>query len=615
MSNAVKRTITLAVIPLILLSSVCWAAESAENTDIVSGLIPADAMLVLRINQFQDAMQRIDQFVSTEQTAMFAPSMMLYSQIGMTLGNPQMTGLDMKSDAAIFMTVTQTGPVVGILFPVSNYQMLISNCTTCHNVDANDVAFIISPAGFEMIMTPVKSFALCMMKNTAKDYQNLLKLKTDIDVGQAKTFDSVLAAELKEPARTKPIWFYINMPDVWSQYGMLATGQIQAMSAAVKNAPTPSPVNFEKLMGLYCDMLKAFGEQTQSVSLSLEPDAKALKLTKTVTAVPDSNFAQILVPAEKPVDYQLLNYLHDGAVMNYAYNVQSPAFKEGYRKFLEICMDFLGDAPEQDKKTLMACYDRSFEAVGDEVVGFMSVDPNTKPAFRYTYAFKVKDVDKLNALIDEAPKMWEISGLNNFYSLLGFQAGIEISKNSDTYQDIPIHSAVFMMKFEDANAPQAAMLENMYVQGIEYKWAVVDQIAVCAAGADNDTQIKALIDQVKAGGPQQMCTEIKAALEYLPTAEKADCFGTMNYLRMMQMSLAMMPMPQAAKLNVQPKSNIVFAMDIEKDRLAFDLVLPKAHLTEILNAFMSMRAQIMQQDKIKMQQGKSCDPNAGSCSN
>ncbi|MGB2810056.1 MAG: hypothetical protein WBC22_20115, partial [Sedimentisphaerales bacterium] len=145
-------------------------------------------------------------------------------------------------------------------------------------------------------------------------------------------------------------------------------------------------------------------------------------------------------------------------------------------------------------------------------------------------------------------------------------------------------------------------IDAMYGDGFEYRWAIVDGLWVCTIGGDVDSAIRKLIDEVKAGEPEQMAAEMKAALTLLPEAGRADFMGTYNFLRLFKMMGAMagafMPVPMPlAKMDISTRSNIVFAGKAGNNRMTVDIALPKEHLTEIVAAFQPLLGQSREQAK------------------
>jgi len=144
------------------------------------------------------------------------------------------------------------------------------------------------------------------------------------------------------------------------------------------------------------------------------------------------------------------------------------------------------------------------------------------------------------------------------------------------------------------------MIEAMYAGGFEYRWGLVDGLCAITIGGDADSAVRQLIDQIKAGGPKEICSEVQDALKMLPEAGKADFFVTYNYVRLLKMAGIMMPdiagagmkMPQ---VDVPSKSNINIAGKIADGKVVVDIAVPKQHLAELVSAVMIMQQQMQSQ--------------------
>jgi len=181
-------------------------------------------------------------------------------------------------------------------------------------------------------------------------------------------------------------------------------------------------------------------------------------------------------------------------------------------------------------------------------------------------------------------------GIADFYKSLGIEMGFTIKRGIGSYKGVSIDTAKLVMKSTDPNLPQGQMINAMYGDGFEYRWAIVDGLCVFTVGGDVDSAIRKLIDEVKEGGPEQMAAEMKAALTLLPEAGRADFMGTYNFLRLFKMVGAMagafMPVPMPfAQMDIPTKSNIVFAGKAGNNRMTVEICLPKEHLTETVSAF------------------------------
>jgi len=228
---------------------------------------------------------------------------------------------------------------------------------------------------------------------------------------------------------------------------------------------------------------------------------------------------------------------------------------------------------------------------GNDAMSFF-VDPNSKPAFVVKYVIEMKDADKdkFDELIDEAVELFNTGGIADFYKNMGMETSYAVKRDVDSYQGISIDSGRFVIKSTVPDSPQGQMINAMYGEGFDYRWAMVDGMCVCVAGGNVDSSIRQLIDQVKAGGPKQMASEMKTALALIPQADKADFVGTYNIPRLFKiigvMTTMPMPMPQ---MDISTKSNIAFAGNIANGKMALEVALPKEHLMEMIAMFQKMQ--------------------------
>jgi hypothetical protein len=179
------------------------------------------------------------------------------------------------------------------------------------------------------------------------------------------------------------------------------------------------------------------------------------------------------------------------------------------------------------------------------------------------------------------------------------KTSITLNRGAGEYKGVSIDAAQFAFEPTDPNSPQGQMIAAMYGGGIDYRWGVADGLWVCTFGANADSALQKLIDQVKAGGPKELAGETKAALALLPDAGKADFVGTFNVLRYFKMVAgmmgAMMPVP-VPQMDLPTKSNIVMAGELGSGAITTKIALPKEHVGEIMTA-----VQMMMQQKMQMQ--------------
>ncbi|MBA7661766.1 hypothetical protein ES703_69786 [subsurface metagenome] len=357
-------------------------------------------------------------------------------------------------------------------------------------------------------------------------------------------------------------------------------------------------MNIENIMNMYASILETFTKETQYLSIAINPKPNVLNITKTISAVPGTDMANMFV-ADTSANQKnkLLGYLEDGAFMNFGFKINTPFWKELYIKSIDLFAVMAGEnMTTKDIARMKALVVDVIDCVGGPIACSASIDIKTKPPFVAKYVIAVKDKEKFNRLIEEATQMFNTSGIMDFYKELGIETGFTMQRGVDRYKDVSIDSAKFTMKSTDANSPQGQMINAMYGSGFDYRWGMVDGLWVCTIGGNANSAIRELIDKVKAGGPKQIGNEMKTALTLLPEADKADFVVTYNFLRLFKMMTAMLPVP-IPQMDIPTKSNIVFAGKAGNGKMVVDIALPKEHLMEIMAVFMKMQQQqkIMQQ--------------------
>ncbi len=286
-------------------------------------------------------------------------------------------------------------------------------------------------------------------------------------------------------------------------------------------------------------------------------------------------------------------------MMNYGCNMNAPFMKQLQAGSVDIFAAMGGDTISDANVTKMKTLTNNVLNCLDGPVAYsVLIDPNSKPLFVLKYVIAIKDKEKFNQLIEEAAEMMATSGIMDFYKSVGMETSFEIKRGVDSYKGVSIDSAKFAMKSTQVGTPQAQMMTAMYGDGFDYRWGVVKDMFVCAAGGDVDSNIRELIDRAQDDSPKQIGSEIKSALALLPEAKKADFLVTFNLLRVFKMASSFMPIP-IPKMDIPTKSNIVITGKAGNGKLVVDLALPKEHLAEIMGAFLMMQQQQMQQPQVQ----------------
>jgi len=617
-SKRLRNATAAGLLVLFVLATGLQAQSSAG--DQLLKMIPAESLFCIRVNHFEYTLGQIDQFLAGVSPMPMGISILARMQLGKVLGSPQLNGVNMNGSFAVFGVTSAGKPpgpkpsdmFIGALVPTTDYKQFIDGNPNLSPADANGVSKNTSSEFGGMLIKQVGNYAL-IGPSESGTFAATAKL---ISVKSAKLASVLDAAEAKL-AMTEPVWVYGNVQQASKTFGNVVSGKIEEIKTTMKSIKakdpnTPPMMNIENIINMYAGILETLMKETQYLSIAINPKPNVLNITKTISAVPGTDMANMFV-ADTSTDQKnkLLGYLEDGAMMNFGFKINSSFWKQLNIKSIDLLAVMAGEnMTTKDIARMKALATEVPDCIGGPIACSASIDTKTKPPFVVKYVIAVKDKEKFNRLIEEAMQMFNTSGIMDFYKDMGVETSLTIQRGVDSYKDVSIDSAKFTMKSTDANSPQGQMINAMYGGGFDYRWGMVDGLWVCTIGGNADLAIRELIDQVKAGGPKQIGDEMKAALALLPEADKADFVVTYNFLRLFKMATAMIPVP-IPQMDFPTKSNIVLAGKAGNGKMVVDIALPKEHLTEIMAVFQM----IQQQQKKAMAKAPEQDKRALSLNN
>ena len=620
-SRRVRGIVTVGSLVLFVCAAGLWGESSAKPAgDQLLKMIPAESLFCLRVNHFEYTLSQIDQFLAGVSPMPMGITILARTQFARVLGSPELIGVNMNGSFAIFAATvpsdsTETNPIsnifLGGLVPVMDYKQFITGNPNCGQPDEKGISKITSVGTTAMLVTQAGNYALI---SSANDYDKLAVMARMISTAKAAGLARALDAAEAKLAMTEPIWAYENIQQASKTFGPLVFGQLEKIKTEMeKKKPTVQgpPVDAAMIIDMYANIIKTLMKETKSLSLTVRPKANACNLTVSVTAVPETDMADMFVAdALAEQENRLLAYLKDGAIMNFGCKMNAPFWKKFNIKSIDLLAVIAGESvTAEDIVKSKALVADAFDCLGGPIACSFSVDAKSKPPFAIKYVIAVKDEKKYGRLVEEAAEMMNTGGIADFYKSMGMEMSFTIMQGVDRYKGVSIDSAKLAMKSTDANSPQGQMINAMYGDGFNYRWGMVNRLCVMAIGDDVDSAIRELIDEVKAGSPKQMAAEMKVALALLPEAGKADFIATYNFLRWLKMLGAFAPVPMPlAQMDIPTKSNIVFAGKAGNGKMVVDIALPKEHLTEMMAAF-----QIMMQQKLKkmiMQQKQPGSPRS-----
>jgi len=601
----------MVVLVLFVLANFFIVSGSASG-DSLSEVIPAESLFCVRVNNLQTSIGQLDQFLMGASPMPMGAAMLVRMQLAGALGDPMLGNVDMEGSFAVFaVSSEEAGPDIFIagIIPVTDFTKFTQENSNCSSADAEGICKITSAGmdGMEkvLLLTGAGNFAIV----TSEDkYEQLASFAKSISSAGYKNFESNLDTSQAKQSSNKAAWAYVNIKQLNKIFGPLATESldkvIDSMQTNMPNQPgAPGTAQLTKMMEIYKNMAQAFLTQTESLTIALEPTPELLKAHYEMTAVDGTEMAKTFVKeSTQGKDNPLLGYLQDGAVVN----ATGSMHKGLLNKMNEIGKEFyyaMGDMDEQAEEKMSEIMRKSTESMGKFGSFSWRSGGEVENFLDFVYAVELADKDKFENVIEEGMDLWDDMA-SDFYDSMGFETDFTIERGVDEYKGVSIDSALLAMKVKDANSPQAQMIEKMYGEGIAYKWAIVDDLFVCAVGGNTKKKVYELIDQVQSGTAGQLCSEVQSAFEIAPAAKTADFAGTLNYVRIFKLMMNFSPFPVSG-LDVPTQSNVVFAGNVGSGKFKMDLFLPKQHLKELTTMSQMMQQQMMmnmqQQKNVPMQ--------------
>ena len=590
-----RRTLMLgAVLAVCGGAGVTEAAQPASNNPMQ--LVPADAMFCLRINKLGTTLSQVDQFLTG--VSPVGVSMPARAWLGQFLGGPEPNGVNMAGDFAAF------GPLpggeapnlkrIGILIPLSDYQKFLTNPNVT-KPDAQGLSRIGAEGKQSVVAARVGGYMLL----TGVENQNaLLEMKKSVAARGTSSLAQRLGPEELKQAEEAPVWAYGNIQIVAKTFGPQIQEKLKAVQKSLQEQQAKGAPMFGQptaILDMYATVLNALLQETQFVSLTLHPSSTAVRAAFLTAAVPNTEMAKTLSMDSPSAQPNLMGYLQNGAMANFVATL-SPAFLRTITlKYVDVFIALMGESASKEEiaKLRQLALD-SADALGGSLAFSYLPALKSKPPFEVTYVATLKDKQKFNQVLEQAPALFTQGAIADFYKKLGVKMQFNIKRGVETYKGIPIDAISFTLESVEASSPQAQMMKTMYGEGVNLRLAVVNDLLVYALAQEPEKTIHMLIDQAAAGGPAQVPTEIQAAQALLPEAKTAQFFGTYNILRLLQMAMTMMPMP-VAPADVPTQSNVAFAGRIGNGRLRVETAVPKQHVLETMAVFMQMQQQKMQQ--------------------
>jgi hypothetical protein len=496
---------------------------------------------------------------------------------------------------------------IGALIPVGDYNEFISQNPNRGKPDDEGVSTITVDGQPRALATNVRRFALLCPPDAREKLISVKKMMGEREQSLVTALDD----DQRQQAANASVWVYVNVKQASQLVGPMFFAQLEQMKAQLQKMKEsgqgpPMMVDPSGVVSLYGGMFKMLMNGTDQVTVALTPSAQMCNVAVGVKPVPGTEMAAIIGSAVAGDFGNMLGYLDDGAMMNLGCKVDRDSLKAGYGKLIDLVGQMAaGAVPEADLDKVKTLTASLIDAMGDSLAISFGATGRESPLLSIKYVIKVKDEKVFKEAIEEQLKMMQDGTFAKLYKGFGMEMDFKVERGADTYKEVKIDSAKVAFKIGDEKSPQTEMIKKIYGDALDYRWAFVDGYCVYSIGGGADQTIRDLIDQVRAGGPKEIGSEMKAAVEAIPNSRQADAVGTFNYVRMLNMVLGFMPLPEGAsppKLQVPTKSNVAFAGRTTADgKLEMQIALPKEHLVEIKSVFETLIPQIKKQEELQRQ--------------
>jgi thiol-disulfide isomerase/thioredoxin len=575
--------------------------HGAEGTaDALLNTLPENCVAVVRVNNLNDALTKLDTYLAGASPVPVSLAMLVNMQLTAITGDAMLTGIDKSGSFALFVMPAEEGQVkAGLLVPVTSFDEFVKNNQNITKSD--DGTCLLSSPQSTMGAIALKpalggKYALAVPEF---ETESLAVLQKAIEDKTAKRLASRLnPAQMKE-ALTSPAWGYVNLSQLYAQYGQEITeGLEEAMLAGAQGGMTDM---MEVQAKLVSDMFAAFAQDADSMTISILPEAALLTVDTTLRAKDGSETAKCLTAdSSASKGYQLGGFTDNSYAVSSLMKVNQPMFKKYNEMMIKIINASAqeGTTTEQSEK-MTAVLNDMMAMIGNEIAFSFSYASGTPP-FRFREVVELKEGASVKTLMTKG-----LDIANSLYKSMNMPFSLSYLPGTETYKGTAIDSMkLSFTEGAEQNEEFAEAVKTMYGgEGIQYYMAQKGKLLMMTMGPKGLEEIKSLIDQPASTA---VTGDMKTALDLLGQSGYTDFAASMNIIRLMKgMGEMMQTLGGDAAMNpfknifsgmtIQSQSCLVMGGKIADSQFGMRTVLPKQHLIEVVTAAMQIQQQMMQQ--------------------
>jgi len=275
-----KRQLRLSAVLVLLIAAMCIPANSATSaSNNMLDMLPADTLFVVKANNLDYALGRLDQFLAGASPIPMGASMMLRMQLGQMFGSPELAGINTAGNFTIFGKTSGIAPQPGqappmflaVAIPVTDYKTFIDGNPNCSPADTRKISKLTTK---NKSMTQTGQFALICISGT--DDQLIETAKKLLSAKEAK-LASTLDKTAKQDATKEPFWAYCNMELINKNFGTVISSKFQESKSMMQMMADQNPQmkNSAAVMDVYFEELST--ASWEALNPSLQPLAHRRK--------------------------------------------------------------------------------------------------------------------------------------------------------------------------------------------------------------------------------------------------------------------------------------------------------------------------------------------------
>ena len=180
------------------------------------------------------------------------------------------------------------------------------------------------------------------------------------------------------------MWAYANIQTVQKMFGPMIQAKIQQAKEGFKQMQAQGQMGqTDAMVDMYAALLNSLMQETQFVSLSLNPSAAAINAGLTVAAVPETEMAKILKGDTAGPDRSFLRYLRNGAVGNFLVSVDTASWNRINNIYIDLLAKLAGKDPAgPEAGQLRKLATEGTNAIGGTLAASFSMDAEEQAPVR-----------------------------------------------------------------------------------------------------------------------------------------------------------------------------------------------------------------------------------------